>query len=430
MRKRVVVTGIGMVTPLGIGVEENWRALLEGKSGIGTITSFDASSFPTRIAGEVRGLEPAHLPGGYAGDFDRLEKNSRFALAAGRMALADAGLLEDSFDRDRFGVYLGSGEAHCFFAPLFDMITGSLDGSAISMSKFPAAARSAMDPVLELEQQSYAPARHLARAFGARGPNSCCLTACAASSQALGEATEIIRRGDAVVMLSGGSHSMIYPLGLMGFSLLRAISTRNEEPEKASRPFDADRDGFVIGEGSGILVLEEMEHARERGAEIYGEIGGYGASSDAYRVTDVPPDGHGAIAAMRAALSDAVLAPADIGYINAHGTSTLINDVVETTAIKEVFGEEAYRIPVSSTKSMTGHLIAAAGAIELIACLLVLRHGVIPPTINQERSDPGCDLDYVPNAAREHAVAAALSNSFGFGGQNICLIVTGGEELR
>jgi len=232
------------------------------------------------------------------------------------------------------------------------------------------------------------------------------------------------------VMLSGGSHSMIYPLGLMGFSLLRAISTRNEEPEKASRPFDADRDGFVIGEGSGILVLEEMEHARERGAEIYGEIGGYGASSDAYRVTDVPPDGHGAIAAMRAALSDAVLAPADIGYINAHGTSTLINDVVETTAIKEVFGEEAYRIPVSSTKSMTGHLIAAAGAIELIACLLVLRHGVIPPTINQERSDPGCDLDYVPNAAREHAVAAALSNSFGFGGQNICLIVTGGEELR
>ena len=421
-RRRVVITGAGEVTPLGIGVEENWRALREGRSGVSAITAFDASSFPTRIAGEVKGFDFSFLPVDYAVDYEKLEKNSLFALAAARMAVTDSGLLESGVDRDRFGVYLGSGEARGVFMPLYVMLAESIEAGRISVQKYAAAARRLMDPVLEFESLACSPSSHLARAFGARGPNSSCLTACAASSQAIGEATEIIRRGDADAMLGGGSHSMVYPLGLVGFSLLGAISKRNDEPERASRPFEADRDGFVIGEGAGILVLEDLEHARARGAKIYAEILGYGASSDAYRVTDVPPDGHGAVAAMRGALADARLDPADIGYINAHGTSTLKNDVVETRAIKTVFGGSAGRVPVSSTKSMSGHLIAAAGATELLACLLALTRGVIPPTINYDTPDPECDLDYVPNKAREGSVDAAMSNSFGFGGQNVSLI--------
>ena len=267
------------------------------------------------------------------------------------------------------------------------------------------------------------PAGHLAGLFNAQGPNLNCLTACAASSQAIGEACEIVRRGEADVMLSGGTHSMIHPFGVTGFNLLTALSTRNDEPTRASRPFDNDRDGFVLGEGAAMVVLEELEHARRRGATIHGELLGYGSTADAYRITDTHPEGRGAAACMRLALADAGLGLTDIDYINAHGTSTSVNDQVETLAIKKVFGERAYRIPVSSTKSMMGHLIAAAGATELIVCLLAIRDGILPPTINYETPDPNCDLDYVPNKAREGRCDRALSNSFGFGGQNISLIV-------
>jgi len=265
------------------------------------------------------------------------------------------------------------------------------------------------------------PAAHLAAMFNAQGPNFNCLTACAASSQAVGEATEMIRRGDADVMLAGGTHSMIHPFGVTGFNLLTALSTSNAEPTKASRPFDAKRDGFVLGEGSAMVVLEELEQARRRGATIYGEVLGYGTTADAYRITDIPPDGHGGIAAMRMAIADAGLRPEQIGYVNAHGTSTTVNDKVETLACKQVFGEYAMKVPVSSTKSMMGHLIAAAGVTEMIVCLLAIRDGVLPPTINYENPDPNCDLDYIPNVAREAQLDYALNNSFGFGGQNVCL---------
>jgi 3-oxoacyl-[acyl-carrier-protein] synthase II len=268
------------------------------------------------------------------------------------------------------------------------------------------------------------PAGYLAGLFNAQGPNANCLTACAASSQAIGEATEIIRRGEADVMLSGGAHSMIHPFGLTGFNLLTALSERNDEPQRASRPFDRDRDGFVLGEGAAMVVLEEYDRAQARGAAIYGEIAGYGTTADAYRITDQHPDGRGATACIRMAMADAKLNPEAIGYINAHGTSTAVNDKVETHAIRSALGQQAYKIPVSSTKSMTGHLVAAAGATELIAALLALRSGVLPPTINYETPDPLCDLDYVPNVAREQKCTAVLSNSFGFGGQNITLIAT------
>jgi 3-oxoacyl-[acyl-carrier-protein] synthase II len=266
------------------------------------------------------------------------------------------------------------------------------------------------------------PAGHLASLFNAQGPNLNCLTACAASSQAIGEAAEIIRRGDADAMLSGGAHSMIHPFGVTGFNLLTALSTRNDDPARASRPFDRDRDGFVLGEGAGMVVLEDLEHARARGAQIYGEILGYGSSADAYRITDIHPEGRGAVTCIKMALRDARLNPEDLGYINAHGTSTSVNDKVETMAIKGALGQAAYKVPVSSIKSMMGHLIAAAGSVEAIACLLAIDRGVLPPTINYETPDPDCDLDYVPNAAREANVRYALSNSFGFGGQNISLI--------
>lgn len=265
-------------------------------------------------------------------------------------------------------------------------------------------------------------AGHLAAVFNAQGPNLNCLTACAASSQAIGEATEIIRRGDADAMISGGAHSMIHPFGVTGFNLLTALSTRNSSPQTASRPFDKDRDGFVLGEGAGILILEELEHAKKRGAHIYGEVVGYGSTADAYRITDIHPEGRGAIACMKMALQDAGLNTDEIDYINAHGTSTEVNDKVETLAIKQTFGEQSYKIPVSSIKSMMGHLIAAAGSVEAITCLLSIRDGVVPPTINYTTPDPDCDLDYIPNAARERKVRRALSNSFGFGGQNVSLI--------
>jgi 3-oxoacyl-[acyl-carrier-protein] synthase II len=303
------------------------------------------------------------------------------------------------------------------------VLARSFDGGQLDLPHFNRAAMQKLHPLREVEQEPNMPAGHVAALFGAQGPNFNCLTACAASSQAVGEAVEIIRRDDADIMISGGAHSMIHPLGLTGFNLLTALSTRNHEPQRASRPFDRDRDGFILGEGSGMVILEELEHARRRGARIYGEVLGYGSTADAFRLTDAHPDGRGAIAAVREALADAELNPEDIQYVNAHGTSTGVGDLVETVAMKAAFGAHAYKCPISSIKSMTGHLIAAAGAVELITCLLAIRDNVIPPTINYEHPDPQCDLDYVPNTAREQPVDVALSNSFGFGGQNVCLVV-------
>jgi 3-oxoacyl-[acyl-carrier-protein] synthase II len=304
------------------------------------------------------------------------------------------------------------------------MMAAALAEGEYDASKFIKAGIELLNPAKELEQEPNMPAAHLATMFNAQGPNLNCLTACAASSQAVGEATEIIRRGDADTMLAGGTHSMIHPFGVTGFNLLTALSESNDEPTKASRPFDRLRNGFVLGEGSAMVVLEELEAAKARGANIYGEIAGYGTTADAYRITDIPPDGHGGIAAMRMSIADAGLQPSDIQYVNAHGTSTTVNDKVESKACRDVFGEHAAKIPVSSTKSMMGHLIAAAGVTEMIVCLLAMRDSVVPPTINYENPDPECDLDYVPNEAREAKIQYALNNSFGFGGQNVTLCLS------
>jgi 3-oxoacyl-[acyl-carrier-protein] synthase II len=329
-------------------------------------------------------------------------------------------------DRTRFGAYFGSGEGIQDFHNLLSLIGQNYDRATrrVDTPAFMRGGLARFHPGRESEQELHTTSAHVAAEFALDGPNYNCLTACAASSQAIGEATALIRHGDADLMLSGGSHSMIHPLGVTGFNLLTALSTSNREPQKASRPFDLHRDGFVLGEGSGMLVLEELEHAKRRGATIYAELTGYGTTADAFRVTDSHPEGRGAIACIRGAITDSGLSSADIGYINAHGTSTQVNDKVETLAIKKVFGDGAYQVPVSSSKSMLGHLIAAAGAVELIISVMALRTGTLPPTINYEVPDPECDLDYIPNAAREKAVRHVLSNSFGFGGQNISLIVS------
>ncbi len=421
-RRRVVVTGMGLITPLGIGLEQNWKALVAGKSGIGPLTYFDASGYPTRIAGEVKGFNAREMVGNRA-DLDSIGKHTHFALAAARMAYDDSGLSECDLDPERIGVYLGSGEGDPNFVWLTSRIRDALGDGQLNMGKFLQRGMETLNPKLDIEYEPNKPVYYLANRYNAKGPNSNCLTACAASAQAIGEASSMIIRGDAEVMFSGGSHSMIHPLGLLGFNLLTAISTRNDEPEKASRPFDLKRDGFVLSEGAGILILEEAGHARKRGAKIYGEILGYGCSSDAYRVTDTHPEGRGAAQAMQNALRDAGVSPEQIGCINAHGTSTQVNDRVETLAIKKVFGESSKKVQINSSKSMMGHLIAAAGAVEVAICLLTIERGIITPTINQECPDPDCDLDYVPNEAREAQVDIALSNSFGFGGQNVCLIV-------
>ena len=327
-------------------------------------------------------------------------------------------------DPDRFGVYLGAGEGQQDFYNFSHMMVAALKNGELDLAAFIREGLERLDPQLELEQEPNMPAAYVATKFGAEGPNYNCLTACAASSQAVGEATEIIRRGEADVMLSGGAHSMIHPFGLTGFNLLTALSTRNEDPAHASRPFDRDRDGFVLGEGAGMLILEELDRAKARGAKIYGEVTGYGSSADAYRITDIHPEGRGAITCMKMAIRDAGLNPEDVGYVNAHGTSTQVNDKVETAAVKGSLGTGAKKTPVSSIKSMTGHLIAAAGSVEAITCLLAIREGVLPPTINYETPDPECDLDYVPNAARETKLRHAISNSFGFGGQNVSLVLS------
>src|SRR5947209_1397895 len=356
MLRRVVVTGMGMVTPVGRDLESTWSSLQEGRSGVGPISLFNASSFPTKIAAEARGFDLADYVSD-AGRWREYCRNTQFAIAAARMAVDHSGLeTHKGLDPSRFGVYLGSGEGQQDFPRFVKLVHASTREGRVDTSCFTRQGLKELHPIHEAEQEPGTPAGHLAGIFGARGPNANCLTACAASSQAIGEATEIIRRGDADVMLSGGTHSMIHPFGVTGFNLLTALSTRNDEPTRASRPFDRDRDGFILGEGAGMLVLEELEHARRRRATIFGEVAGYGSTADAFRLTDTHDEGRGAIACIREALADARLDPEDVDYINAHGTSTEVNDRVETLAIKRAFGAAAGEVPVSSTKSMMGHL--------------------------------------------------------------------------
>lgn len=421
---RVVITGMGWITPMGHDLETVWRRLLAGESGIARTSIFDARTFPTQISAEVKGFRLAdHLPD--HASHAAAGRNTQFALAACAQAWGAAKLDSASLDLDRVGIYLGAGEGELDLDAYTGAALASWDQEAngIDAVRWAQIAMERMKAIREVEQEPNMPLSHLALLTGARGPALNCLTACAASTQAIGEATEILRRGDADVMIGGGAHSMIHPFGVTGFNRLTALSTMNDDPPRASRPFDATRGGFVLGEGAGMVVLETLEHAKARNAPILCEVVGYGSTADAFRITDQHPDGTGAVVAMREALADAGLTPQDVHYINAHGTGTKENDGNETNAIRQVFGEHARRIPVSSIKSMMGHLIAAAGSVELITCVLAIRDQILPPTMNLAHPDPDCDLDYVPNAARSAAVRVAMSNSFGFGGQNDTIIV-------
>jgi len=425
MPRRVVITGMGVITPLGHSVGELFAASVEGRTAVAPISHFDARTFPTTFASEVKGFDLARFITG-AERFRNCGVNTHYALAAGKMALTEAGLFQEKGDRSRMGVYLGSGEGKEDFEALASSTAAATipgDRTA-NIRQATGLLYQRLNGPQEAEQEMFVPSGHLANEFALDGPFASCQTACAASSQAVGEAMEMIRTGEADVMLAGGSHSMITPLGISGFNRLTALSQRNESPRTASRPFDLTRDGFVIGEGAGLLVLEELEHAKARKANIIAEMTGYGSTADAFRMTDPHPEGRGAIRCMADALTDAGLKPTEIGYINAHGTSTQANDAAETKGIKVVFGEHAYKVPISSSKSMLGHLIAAAGAVELVITVMALRQGIIPPTINYQTPDPECDLDYVPNKAREVRFRHALSNSFGFGGQNVSLVVS------
>ena len=423
--QRVVVTGMGWVTPLGHDLETVWGAMLRGESGIAPIGHFDATTFPTTFAAQVKGYDFRKYVI-HAETHEHAGLNTRFALGAARQAWEMAGLngLEGAA-AERVGIYLGSGEGSLDFDnyAASNLAGWDAEKKKIDAVKWAAAAERNFDMWREVEQEANMTLGHLAMELGVWGPAYNCLTACAASTQAIGEATEILRRGDADIMLSGGAHTMIHPLGVTGFNRLTALSTRNDTCLTASRPFNKSRDGFVLGEGSGMVVLETLENARNRGARVLAEVIGYGSSADAFRITDIQPDGRGAIAAMTGALDQAGVGPGDVDYISAHGTGTHENDSIETRAVKRLFGEHAPRVPMSSIKSMTGHLIAAAGAVELIVCVLAIRDGKIPPTINLDERDPDLDLDYVANEARDHQVDVALSNSFGFGGQNDTLVV-------
>ena len=423
-RRRVVITGMGAVTPVGNNVKETWLGLSKGQSGIGYITIFDASSFPTKIAGEIKNFDFNKWPL-QKGNPKFLGRNSHFALEAVNEAVADSGFEKERVERDRIGIYFAAGDGGFDFPQYASIVSESIreNESSVNKESFIQKSKSRISALSLLEKEPCQVVNHLARVFNVHGIVSNSLTACAASSQALGEAMEIIRRGETELMITGGTHSMIHPLGVAGFNLLTALSTRNDEPQHASRPFDKERDGFILSEGSGVLILEELEHARKRGAKIYAELVGYGVTADAFRMTDPHPEGRGAIQAMRLALKDADLGTEKIDYINAHGTSTQLNDQIETYSVKEVFKKNSKQIPMSSIKSMLGHMIAAAGAVELIASVLTIREGLIPPTINYENKDEACDLDYVPNIARKKEVKIVLSNSFGFGGQNVALIV-------
>ena len=407
-RGRVVITGMGAITPLGLSVEETWEGLVAGRSGIRRITHFDPSGYPTQIAGEVEGFRPRDYMN--ARKARHMSRFSQFAVAATRMALADADLTIDEANCEEVGVLLGNA-------------IGGLDDTLETCQTLFTRGGMRLSPFYIVMTPCNLAAFQVAYTYGIKGYSSTIVTACAAGTQAIGEAAEVIRRGKAKVMVTGGTEAPLCELSLAVFCVGKAFSTHNNEPERASRPFDRDRDGFVGSEGSGILILESLEHARERGAQVYAEVLGYGASNDAYHLIAPDPEGKGASRAMRWALEDADVRPEDIDYINAHGTGTPLGDVAETLAIKKVFGDTAHRVPISSTKSMTGHLWGAAGAVEAIACALSIRHRVIHPTINLENPDPQCDLDYVPHQTRQADVKVTLSNSFGLGGQNACLVL-------
>jgi 3-oxoacyl-[acyl-carrier-protein] synthase II len=410
MSRRVVITGVGLVTPIAIGTEESWRGLIEGRSGIANITRFDHSKFATHFAGEVKGFDPTRWM--TAREAKTVDLFIQFAIAAGAMAVADSGLAIQGEFADRVGCYVGAGLGG--LATLENTHTTLQEkGPRHGISPF-------FVPQLII---NLAPGQ-LAIRHGARGPNMSHVSACSTSAHAIGEAFRAIVHDDADAMICGGAEATITPLGVGGFNSMRALSTRNEEPARASRPFDRDRDGFVIAEGAGIVVIEELEHARRRGARIYAEICGYAANADAHHITAPAPEGEGLQRCIRLALKDAGMQVADIDYINAHGTSTKMNDANETMAIKKVFGDHARKVMVSSTKSMTGHMLGATGGVETAICALTLARGVVPPTINYDTPDPECDLDYVPNTAREIQVRTALTNSSGFGGTNACLVLT------
>jgi 3-oxoacyl-[acyl-carrier-protein] synthase II len=404
---RVVVTGIGVVSPLGLNLTTTWEGIIAGKSGIDYITLFDTELYETKIAGEVKGFEPTDYIS--RKDTRHMDRFAQLAVAASLQALEQSGIKISSTNEDDIGIVIGSG---------IGGLTTLFEQNKILLEKGPAR----VSPFLIPMMISDIAAAQVSIVLGVKGPNLCTTSACSSGSDAIGSAYEIIRRGDAQVMIAGGSEAIINPIGMAAFNALKALSTRNNEPQLASRPFDAERDGFVIGEGSGILILESLAHAQKRGANIMAEIIGYGASGDAYHVTQPLADGEGAAKAMQMALNKAGLATTEIDYINAHGTSTSLNDSMETKAIKTVFGDNAYHVPISSTKSMMGHLIGGAGAVEAAICIMVIQHGVIPPTINLTRPDPECDLDYVPNVARRARVTTVLSNSFGFGGHNSVLV--------
>lgn len=408
MKKRVVVTGLGAVTPIGIGTDAFWQALLSGKSGITTVTRFDASEYATQIAGEVKDFDPANYID--KKEAKRMDRFTQFAIAGAKMALEDSGINLEQVDRERVGTIIGSGiggmeTLHDQYKVLFEKGPNRISPFFVPM----------MIANMAAGQTSIT--------FGLHGPCTCVVTACATGTNAIGEAFRIIQYGDADVMVCGGTEATISPAALAGFCSAKAMTTSNAEPEKASRPFDRDRDGFVMGEGAGIVVLESLEHAQARGAKIYAEMIGYGSNADAYHITAPAPEGTVAAKCMELAIKDAGLKPEDIDYINAHGTSTPLNDKNETLAIKKLFGEHAYKLAVSSTKSMTGHLLGAAGGIEFIASALAVANDILPPTINYENPDPELDLDYVPNKARQQKVNTAMSNSFGFGGHNATLLV-------
>lgn len=412
-RRRVVITGLGCITPLGLDVNTTWRNILAGKSGVGPITHFDASNFKTKIAAEVKGFDGVALFG--SREVRRMDRFCQFALAAARQAVQDAGLIINDENRDRIGALVGSGIGG--LTTLFDQINIYFDRGPSRVSPF----------VINMMIPDSAGGA-IAIDLGIHGPNYAITAACATGAYAIGEAVEIIRRGSADVMLAGGSESVIVPITLAGLNVMTAISTRNEEPEQASRPFDADRDGFVMGEGVAVLVVEALDYAQARGVRPLAEVTGFGATNDAFHITAPPEKGEGAAACMTLALKDAGLKTTDIGYINAHGTSTWLNDKSETAAIKAVFGEQAYNVPISSTKSMIGHLLGAAGAVEAVMCVKALQDNWLPPTINYEIPDPECDLDYIPNTARQVNIRHVMTNSFGFGGHNAVLIISKFEQ--
>lgn len=412
-RRRVVVTGIGAMTPLALTLEETWEGLLAGRSGIGPITQFDASDLPSRIAGELKGFDPRQYI-----DFKearRMSRCSQVALATAQAALADAGLDLPLADEERTGVLVGCA-------------VGGFDRGLEGVDAYRTKGLSRVNPFVVTGLLANMPSHHVSHWAGAKGPISTVVAACATGTQAVGEAAEFIRRGAADMMICGGAEALIHFAPVAGFCAMRGLSTRNDEPERASRPFDTDRDGFVYSEGSAIFLLESLEHARARGARIRAEVLGQASSSDAFHVAQPDPDGLGASRAMQWALEDAGVTPSDVDYINAHGSSTPISDPIETLAIKRTFGKYAYEIPINSTKSMIGHAMGGAGAIEAAVCVLTIEQGVIHPTANLENPDPACDLDYVPEGARKADVRVALSNSFGLGGQNACLVLGRYEE--